>query len=281
MRHYTGLPDAPATRPAARRDRARQLRLDRLRHRRHRRRGADTRQRRLRPAHPRPWHGRAVPALTRPHERGSARQVRLPLRGARGLGSLSPTARGCAHGEDAQCAGRGHADRRVRAPGGARVRRRADRSAPCRVGAAAALLVRGHRCGDARAARSLRRPHLAPRALDGSAARRDRHRSAARCHRDDHRARRRAGRVDARHRVGRARCRAAVPAGRPDATRRRTSGDPPVRAALEHRDRARVAAELARAAAARRRERGQAGRALPSRTGAAAGLRSAQLAGPV
>ena len=177
-----------------------------------------------------------------------------------GLGALPAPARRRAHGEDAQRAGRGGADRRHRTACRPCLRRRADRPAARRVGPAAALRVRGHRRGDARAARALRRSHVVAGALNGGASRRDRRRGAARCHCDDRRARRRAGLLDARRRIGRPRRSAAVPAGRGDAARRRASGDPPLRAPLEHRHRSRLGPELARAAPARRCERRQAGR---------------------
>ena len=106
-RHYTGRPDAEAASLAPLGHGARDLRLHRARHPRVDRRAPDSRPDLGRALQPRDRHGGVLPAAARADRRRGAREVRLPLRGAGGLGTLPP-------------ARAGH----LRARGGRRARRR-------------------------------------------------------------------------------------------------------------------------------------------------------------
>ena len=171
--------------------------------------------------------GRPVPvAADLADERRGAREVRLPLRDARGLGPLPPARAAHLRVRARGVADRRRPDRRARAVRRLDLhRRRRPRGAdPDRGAAAAAAGDRVDRGGGADPARALRPPRPLAHVLDGAEVRRARGRGAARGDRGGARRRRRAGadhRVDPGRRLRRP---AALPARRAEAARGRRAG---------------------------------------------------------
>ena len=173
--------DGPERSPAPCRDRSRALSLGRPRHPRHDRRGADARPRGVRPLRDGDRAGRSRADAPRPHRRGEPHEVRLPLRGRRGLGPPPPALPARARAEaPRRCPGERHPPA-PRPRRGQPLRRRGPRRADGRGRRAAAARGAGERQRERPAPpRPLRPPRVAALRDDGDPARRDPHRGVVR-----------------------------------------------------------------------------------------------------
>ena len=224
------------------------------------RRGASSRRRRLRPPRDRARRRRAPADAPRPHRRGGADEVRVPLRHRRGMGKAAAPLPSRARGEARGSGPRGDRAARARA-----VRRRAllrgrpRGAAGDRCAAAARAGPGGARRDRPDPARPLRRPRPLPRAVHGPPARRHRGRRLVRRHGGDRRDRGRAGH---RHRLRlgrRARRLPPLPAGAGGAARGRDAGAsrvrPPARASPPASSRSERRSPRSSSGSSRRRSR--------------------------